>query len=180
MQPELFTNRCIQFWSRIELTLETITGMPHIVQGSHNGNEGNLPPGIGQCLARNLISCNTVSWLSCSLLILFRAEFNSDQLLRTGLKKLENHPNRLWQDSLDWYLPNMWFQKVLDNPKITGVACFLFQTLRMPQIHTNPMSPKYRRKSTCSCQPFWQQFMLNSRQWRQALSEKNGHTTGIP
>ena len=35
----------LNFGLGFELTLETIAGMPHIVQGSHNGNEGNLPAG---------------------------------------------------------------------------------------------------------------------------------------
>lgn len=52
-------------------------------------------------------------WSAVSCSLLFRAEFNHDQLLWTGLKDLENHR----QDSLDLYSPNISFQKVLNIPK---------------------------------------------------------------
>lgn len=59
--------------------------------------------------------------VSCSLL--FRAEFNHDQLLWTGLKDIENHR----QDSLDLYSPNISFQKVLNIPKLRGFAISSFK-----------------------------------------------------
>jgi hypothetical protein len=57
-------------------------------------------------------------WSAVSCSLLFRAEFNHDQLLWTGLKDLENHR----QDSLDLYSPNISFQKVLNIPKQRGFA----------------------------------------------------------